>query len=131
MIHIISLKILMDILITTIVQIIQILHHKIFKIMVNPQLLIGVLKKLKLYLKKFQFNDLLDSYLYKYSIQGFQNNQNLNSLPNSNDFDYNPCQFNFELQSEFQNQNENVNHFSNNFGNGNNFNFGAIDNFFS
>ena len=65
-------------------------------------------------------NKLCNSYLCDNSNQSFQNNQNLDSLLNSNDFEYNPCQFNFEIQNEFQNQDENVIHFSNNFGNGNN-----------
>ena len=45
--------------------------------------------------------------------------------------DYNPCQFNFELQNEFQTQNENGNNFSNEFGNGNNLNHVTIENFCS
>ena len=53
----------------------------------------------------------------------------MNSLQNSNDFECNPCQFNFELQNEFQNQEENVNIFSNNFGNGNSFNNDMIETF--
>ena len=65
------------------------------------------------------------------SSQGFQSNQNLNSLPNSNGFDYNPCQTNFELQNEFQIQNGSVNNFSNDFGNGCNFSCDAVDNFLS
>ena len=43
--------------------------------------------------------------------------ENLNSLQNSNDFECNPCQFNFKLQNEFQTQHENGNNFSNEFGN--------------
>ena len=70
-----------------------------------------------------------NSYLCNNSNQGFQNNQDLNSLQNSNDFEYNPCPFNIELQNQFQNQNENGNNFSNNFGNGNNFDYDASENF--
>ena len=73
-------------------------------------------------------NDLCNSYLCNNSSQGFQN---LNSIQNSNDFDYNPCQFNFELQNEFQTQNENGNNFSNEFGNGNNLNYDASEIFCS
>ena len=72
-------------------------------------------------------NELCNSYFCDNSNQSFQNNQNLNSLQNSNDFECNPCQFNFELQNEFQNQNENMIHFSNNFGNGNNLDYDAIE----
>ena len=74
-------------------------------------------------------NELCNSYLFDNSNQCFQNNQNLNSLQNSNDFEYNPCQFNFEHQNEFQN--ENVIHFSNNFGNGNNLDYDTSENFCS
>ena len=74
-------------------------------------------------------NELFNSYLCDNSNQSFQNNQNLNSLQNSNYFECNPCQFNFELQNEFQNQDENVIQFSNNFGNGNSFNNDTIENF--
>ena len=72
-----------------------------------------------------EINDLCNSYLCNNSSQGFQN---LNSIQNSNDFDCNPCQLNFEFQNEFQNQDENVNQFSNNFGNGNSFNNDTIEN---
>lgn len=63
-------------------------------------------------------NGLYNSYFCNNSSQRFQN---LNSIPNSNDFDYNPCQFNFELQN-VKTQYENGNNFSNEFGNGNNLN---------
>ena len=53
-----------------------------------------------------EINEWCNSYLCDNSSQNFQNNQNLNSLHNSNDFEYNPCQFNFELQNKFQNQDE-------------------------
>ena len=71
-------------------------------------------------------NDLCNSYLCNSSSQ---HNQNLNSLQNSNDFECNQCQFNFEFQDEFQNRDENVNQFSNNFGNRNCFNNDTIENF--
>lgn len=54
-------------------------------------------------------NDLCNSYLGDNSSQNFQNNQNLNSLQNSNDFEHNLCHFNLELENEFQTQNENEN----------------------
>ena len=75
-----------------------------------------------------EINDLCNSYLCNNSSQGFQN---LNSIQNSNDYDYNPCQFNFELQNEFQTQHENGNNFSNEFGNGNNLNHVTSENFCS
>ena len=50
-----------------------------------------------------EINEWCNSYLCYNSNQGFQNNQNLNSLQNSNDFEYNSCQFNFDLQNELQN----------------------------
>ena len=75
-----------------------------------------------------EINELCNLYMCNNSSESFQNNQNSISPPNSNDFDYNPCQFNFELQNEFQIRNGNVNHFSNDFGNGNNFNCGASEN---
>ena len=78
--------------------------------------------------KNQEINDLCNSYLCNNSSRGFQN---LNSIQNSNDYDYNPCQFNFELQNEFQTQHENGNNFSNEFGNGNNLNHVTSENFCS
>ena len=76
--------------------------------------------------KNQEINDLYNSYLCNNSSQGFQN---LNSIQNSNDYDYNLCQFNFELQNEFQTEQENGNNFSNEFGNENSFNCDTIENF--
>ena len=47
--------------------------------------------------------NLCNSYLLNNSSQGFQNNRNFNSLQTSSDFNYNPCQINFELQNSSSN----------------------------
>ena len=52
-----------------------------------------------------EINELCKLYMCNNSSESFQNNQNSISHPNSNDSDYNTCQFNFELQNEFQIQN--------------------------
>jgi len=55
---------------------------------------------LKLSIQQNQrITDLYNSYVCSNSSQGLQNNQNCNLLQNSNHFDYNPCQHNFELQN--------------------------------
>ena len=49
-----------------------------------------------------EINELCKLYMCNNSSESFQNNQNSISPPNSNDSDYNPCQFNFELQMNFK-----------------------------
>jgi len=75
--------------------------------------------------------DLYSTFTSDNSSEGFQINQNSDSILNCHHFDDHPCQNDFELQNEFQNQNGNVNHFLNNFDNRISFNNGATDNYCS
>ena len=71
-------------------------------------------------------NNQYNPYDFPSNSYGYYNNNHC-----ENDFDYNPCQNNFEFQNDFQNQNGNINHSFNNFDNGNNFNNGGSENFYS